>query len=198
MTAPAYRPHPGQPHEWSQPILQLAGNRACRNCGHLYPGLPTGPVHSGEDPSDMPGLKAIGEPYRACPRFDTCSVNLCPLDPEIGIRTVDPGDRETKCHLSRRVRRALFAELPAPAKAKLPFGGLYETEFRRSAAAKRVHAGLTEEQRAKQRAVLETGRAVLKRARTPNVSGVPFRGPTESPSGDPTPSKDHATGGEAA
>lgn len=33
-----YRPHPGESHEWSLPIPQLAGARACRNCGQLFPG----------------------------------------------------------------------------------------------------------------------------------------------------------------
>ncbi len=32
-----YRPHPG-PHTWSLAIPQLAGKRACRDCGHIAKG----------------------------------------------------------------------------------------------------------------------------------------------------------------
>lgn len=30
-----YRPHPGEPHDWTIPLPQLSGGRACRNCGLL-------------------------------------------------------------------------------------------------------------------------------------------------------------------
>jgi len=34
QTAPSrYRPHPGQPHNWTLPLSILGGGKACRSCG---------------------------------------------------------------------------------------------------------------------------------------------------------------------
>ena len=198
MTAPIYHPHPGQPHEWSHPIPQLAGGRACRTCGQLFPGLTSGSALSSEDRTLTRELLVTREPYRACPRFDTCSVNPCPFDPLIGVRTADQGDRETRCPLSRRVRRKLFVGLPAAALARLPLGGLYEQEFRRSAAAKARLSVLTPEQRARSLSGREKGLAAIKAAR---LSSTPRTQETETasdPSGEPATSGQHETGGEAA
>lgn len=195
-----YRPHPGETHDWSPPIPQLAGARACRNCGQLFPGGPFVPA-SPDLPAqqEREGLtRIVAEPYRACTRFDGCSANLCPLDPEIKLRTFDPGDRETKCHLSKRVRRVLFAELLAGAQARLPFGGLLEAEWKRSNAARRRLAALTAEQRARLAAGRERGMAAIRKARLsrPVRPSTP-EGP-DSPSDQLSPAKAHSNGGETA
>ena len=159
-----YRPHPGSPHEWSTPLPQLAGARACRNCGDLYPGSSARPAPSSAAKASEAEGQIVAEPHRACPRYDTCSVNACPLDPEIGIRASDPGDRELRCPLGKRARRSLFASLPPAAQAWLPFEGLYEAEFKRREAARRQAATLTPEARAK---LLERLRRTQFRPRTP-------------------------------
>ena len=194
----AFRPHPGQPHEWSHPIPQLAGGRACRVCGQLYPGLPAGPGPSPEEVAVPLEAKVVAEPYRACPRFDTCSVNRCPFDPLVHVRTIDPGDRETKCALSRRVRRKLFADLPEPARTRLPFGGLYEREFRRSTAAKARLSALTSEQRARSLGGRKKGLAAIKAARLSSTASTPGPETASDPSGETNPSGQHVTGGETA
>ena len=158
------RSHPGESHEWSTAIPQLAGARACRNCSQLYPGEPFGPAPSSAARAAESEAQIVAEPFRACPRFETCSVNACPLDPEIGIRAADPGDRELRCPLGKRARRSLFASLPPAAQARLPFEGLYEAEFKRREAARRQAATLTPEARAK---LLERLRRTQFRPRTP-------------------------------
>ena len=194
----AYRSHPGQPHEWSHPIPQLAGGRACRVCGQLCPGLPSGPASSREDRALTRELLAIGEPYRACPRFDTCSVNRCPFDPSIRLRTADPVDREAKCPLSKRVRRKLFVGLPAAAQVRLPFSGFYEREFRRSAAAKARLSVLTPVQRARSLGGREKGLAAIKTARLSSTTSAQEPETASDPSDEPNPSGHHETGGETA
>jgi hypothetical protein len=160
------RSHPGESHEWSLPLPQLAGARACRNCSQLYPGEPSGATPSPTVKAAEAGAQLVAEPYRACFRFETCSVNLCPLDPEIGIRASDPGDRELKCPLGKRARRSIFTSLPPAAKARLPFEGLHEAEFKRREAARRQAATLTPEARAK---MLERLRRTQFRPRTPRT-----------------------------
>ena len=160
------RSHPGESHEWSTAIPQLAGARACRNCGELYPGSPARPGTSPATRGAESEAKIVAEPYRACFRFETCSANLCPFDPEIGIRASDPGDRELKCPLGKRARRSIFASLPPAAQTRLPFEGLYEAEFKRREAARRQAATLTPEARAK---MLERLRRTQFRPRTPRT-----------------------------
>ncbi len=190
-----YRPHPGEPHEWSHPIPQLAGGRACRTCGQLFPGSPSGPGPAPAAKASEVESRIVTEPYRACPRFDTCSVNRCPFDPEIEIRTFDPGDRETKCGLGKKARRALFAALPPGAQARLPFEGLYEAEWKRREARRRQIAAMTPEQRERQRRTLQ---AHAFRPRTTHAEAL---APSGTPS-DPTVGSAHAKargdGGETA
>lgn len=200
MTAtPRYHPHPGEPHEWSLPIPQLAGGRACRACGQLYPGTPFPPYPGLADQRAREDLaRLVAEPYRVCPRFDTCSVNICPFDPAIEGRTADPGDRETKCHLSKRVRRAVFAGLPAGAQARLPFGGLHEPEFQRSQAARRRFAAMSAAERAKATSGREKGLAALKTARLSSRKDMAEPETPEHPSEESPPTKTRTNGGEPA
>lgn len=71
-------------------------------------------------------MKQLAE---ACPRFQRCAVNACPLDTGYG-RTLEahPDDAERKCGLPRVRRQALAAEYPELA-AKLRFGGLTGLEY---------------------------------------------------------------------
>jgi hypothetical protein len=65
------------------------------------------------------------EPFRECPRFDFCSVNHCPLDPEQDKRASDPGDKEPKCTLAKTIRQRIGSKYPE----LLPMGGLTQREF---------------------------------------------------------------------
>ena len=187
------RSHPGELHEWSLPLPQLAGARACRNCGELYPGSPARPGPSPTAKGAEAGAQIVAEPFRACPRFETCSVNRCPFDPEIGIRASDPGDRELKCPLGKRARRSLFASLPPAAQTQLPFEGLYEAEFKRREAARRQAATLTPEARAK---MLERLRRTQFRPRTPRPETPSTAGAASGPLPRQAPPK-HAETEEA-
>jgi hypothetical protein len=65
------------------------------------------------------------EPFRDCPRFDFCSVNHCPLDPEQAKRLPDPGDKEKKCTLAKTIRMRIGSRFPE----LLPLGGLTPREY---------------------------------------------------------------------
>ena len=43
---------------------------------------------------------------RECPRFKSCSVNNCPLDPH----PVNPADKQTKCTMEKAVRQRIAAK----------------------------------------------------------------------------------------
>jgi len=45
---------------------------------------------------------------RECPRFKSCSVNNCPLDPH----PVNPADQQTKCTLAKSIRQRIAAMYP--------------------------------------------------------------------------------------
>lgn len=51
-----------------------------------------------------------------CYHFDTCSCNVCPLDPEKGKMDIDPADRVRYCLLERRMEKG---ELPPDYLKKL-------------------------------------------------------------------------------
>ncbi len=63
-------------------------------------------------------------PPSECPRYDRCSVNLCPLDPEMESRTVHEEDKEQKCPMEKRVRLRIGSKYPD----LLPLGGLTARE----------------------------------------------------------------------
>ena len=67
---------------------------------------------------------------RECPRFNTCSVNNCPLDPH----PANPADKEIKCDMEKAVRQRIAAKYPD----QLANGGLTARE----AAGKRVFENL--------------------------------------------------------
>ena len=199
MTIPAgRRSHPGESHEWSTSVPQLAGARVCRGCGQLYPGSPTSPGPSSAVKAPGGGARLVAEPYRACPRFESCSVNACPFDPEIGVRAADPGDRETKCPLGKRTRRSLFAALPPAAQARLPYGGLFETEAKRRANLLRRLESMSPAERERMRQARERGLAALERARLKGPT-APTNEKTGSRASRPTsPPKERANEGVPA
>ena len=45
---------------------------------------------------------------RECPRFSSCSVNNCPLDPH----PANPADKEIKCYMEKAVRQRIAAKYP--------------------------------------------------------------------------------------
>lgn len=87
---------------------------------------------------EMPELPR--EPYEDCPRFDTCSVNKCPLSSRYALlenvehdRDADgkeipfTGDPETRCFARRKTREDLANRYPGI----LPNGGLLDIESAR-------------------------------------------------------------------
>lgn len=135
---------------------------------------------------------------RECSRADRCSVNRCPLDPLVELRTVDPLDREKRCPVSKPDRERFFSRLTPQMQALLPYGGLFKAEWERREAGRRLQARLTPEQR-------ETQAATLRAYRTARSSGRDLRAtePTDLGSTpDTSPARETAkagaTGGEGA
>ena len=64
-------------------------------------------------------------PFEECPRYATCSVNICPLDPEQDIRTVHKLDKEQKCPMEKTVRARIGSQYPDT----LPRLGLTRSEW---------------------------------------------------------------------
>jgi hypothetical protein len=52
------------------------------------------------------------QPYRDCRKFEGCSVNICPLDPDRDARTFCRDDPETICKLPKAEQREIAAEYP--------------------------------------------------------------------------------------
>lgn len=65
-----------------------------------------------------------------CPRWDSCSVNNCPLDPQ----PADPMDKEQACPMEKPVRVRIAAQFPG----MTPRGGLTVREY----ASQQVYARL--------------------------------------------------------
>ncbi len=54
----------------------------------------------------------MNQPFEECPRYDRCSVNRCPLDPEQDQRTIHPQDKEQKCPMEKPVRLRIGSKYP--------------------------------------------------------------------------------------
>jgi hypothetical protein len=54
---------------------------------------------------------ALGQPqpFRDCRKFEGCSVNICPLDPDRDLRTFCRDDPETICKLPKAEQREIAA-----------------------------------------------------------------------------------------
>ena len=86
----------------------------------------------------MDDLSAMKE----CPRFNTCSCNLCPLDFAIAERW--PQDDEQDCMARRATREAIAARHPG-----LPTGGLTRREVARDKRRAQWNALSPEERKAR-------------------------------------------------
>ncbi len=64
-------------------------------------------------------------PPSLCPRFDRCSVNNCPLDPNYPNLLVNPLDKEKKCPMEKGVRSRIGNQFPE----LLPMLGLTRAEW---------------------------------------------------------------------
>ncbi len=134
---------------------------------------------------------------QVCSRADRCSVNVCPLDPLVALRSVDPLDREKRCTVSKPDRERFFSRLRPDMQALLPFGGLLESEWNRREASRRL-ASMSPEQRARMQAGREKGMAALKEARLKALSKSTGVGSAPDTSGADGTAKAGANGGEAA
>lgn len=102
---------------------------------------------------------------KECSRSDRCSVNVCPMDPLVMLREVNPRDRETRCPVSRPDRERFFSRLPPERQALLPYRGLLEKEWNRRKSAQRRLASMSPESLARMRAGREKGLKALEEAR---------------------------------
>ncbi len=94
----------------------------------------------------------ITKPMYKCTKFNECSCNVCPLDPDMAQMRALPG--EERCRARRRTRAAIAAEYPG----LLPTGGLTRAEVngdRRRAA----WLALPAEERERRLSILATSRA---------------------------------------
>jgi hypothetical protein len=66
-------------------------------------------------------------PFHWCPKFEKCSANRCPFDPEIGGRTTLRGEEKSRLAKIRRMR--LWEGLPEEKKSLLPYRGMFKKEF---------------------------------------------------------------------
>ena len=76
-------------------------------------------------------------PPSECPRFESCSVNICPLDPDVAKRNRITG--EPHCTMAKVHRVKVGSRYPD----LLPLGGMKPKEF----AAKERWESLTDEER---------------------------------------------------
>ncbi len=107
------------------------------------------------------------EPFRQCPKFESCSVNVCPLDPAMLQRQALAD--EDRCRSLRSTRLAIAAEHP-----NLPTAGLTLAEIardKRSAAAKARWEALPQAEKDARKARLTHPKGVLSGvlAATPGV-----------------------------
>ena len=87
------------------------------------------------------------QPFEECPQFESCSCNVCPLDPDVASKVALPA--EEQCGARRSTRVAIAARHPLEL---LPMGGLTAAEVardKRRAAAKTRWEALSPEQRAR-------------------------------------------------
>jgi len=87
-------------------------------------------------------------PFHLCPRFEKCSANRCPFDPEIEGKKTLRG--EEKCRLAKPRRMRLWEGLPEEKKTLLPYQGMFKGEF----SARQRWDNLPEEEKARRTARL--------------------------------------------
>ena len=57
-------------------------------------------------------MTTLESPMRQCPRYQSCSVNHCPLDPEQDLHLAHSDDRERKCPMEKGVRQRIGQKYP--------------------------------------------------------------------------------------
>ncbi len=102
---------------------------------------------------------------QVCSRFDFCSANLCPLDPEIVKRGPDE-EEDPKCEMAKATRHAYWISMPPELRSLLPFQGYFKAEFTRIGSARARWESMSEGQKATVRSRLESARI-----RAQNMSG---------------------------
>lgn len=70
-------------------------------------------------------MKTAEHPPKLCPRFDSCSVNNCPLGPAYPNRLVHPDDNQKSCPMEKSVRARIAKRFPG----LLPMQGLTRPEY---------------------------------------------------------------------
>lgn len=90
-------------------------------------------------------------PFYDCPRFKTCSVNNCPLDPEYPDRYTDSEDQQRQCTLGKIYRMRIAGQYPGVLKME----GMTKREY----SAKKAWDDLPGEERAR---IIEKGKKSLK------------------------------------
>lgn len=99
-------------------------------------------------------------PAKECPRWDSCSVNRCPLDPGYHLLKSLPDDPTPKCTMERRVRERIGVKY----SDILPWKGLTGHEIAASEREARMSEAQKEARKAKLSSVKE--KLALWRART--------------------------------
>ncbi len=94
---------------------------------------------------------------RQCPRFDTCSVNRCPLDKNYPNQPIDRNEKEKRCAMERAVRVRIGASAPGVLK----LAGLTVAEHAATLAFERKPVEV-------RLAMAEMGKASLARLRSSN------------------------------
>lgn len=57
----------------------------------------------------------INNNSKHCPRFEDCSINICPLDPEASLRNKLPGENDCPFMVKKRTKGQKGMKLLAPA-----------------------------------------------------------------------------------
>lgn len=94
----------------------------------------------------------MNEPYMECTRYQRCSVNHCPLDPDQDTRQSHPGDKQQKCTLAKTIRVRIGSKYPD----SLTLGGLTPREHQSKLRWSKLTA-------AQKQAITDKGRANIER-----------------------------------
>jgi hypothetical protein len=104
-------------------------------------------------------------PFEWCHKYDSCSRNWCPLDPNASVSqfeaippgtcVTDPEDHDpSRCPIAKSDRKRMVSRLPEPQRSMLRFGGLYADEFNRRKAAQERESKLSPAEREQRNARL--------------------------------------------
>ena len=63
------------------------------------------------------------KPFEECPQFNTCSCNVCPLDPDMDEKFTLPGEEKCKAHKPTRLKIGTKYGLPKKGLRGREFSG---------------------------------------------------------------------------